>query len=152
MRQDREREDSGDPIASLAGSSLRVYMLLLTSDEPLGVREVQRRIGFKSPSTARHHLERLVELGLAYRTGGGYKAKKPREGMFAAYIVYKGKLLPRSLFIAAFSAGASAAYTLAPGSDPVASVVLWIITGLLALDSLLMWRTIKKYYLQARKE
>ncbi len=127
-------------------------MLLLTSEEPLGVREVQRRIGFRSPSTARHHLERLVELGLAYRTGGGYKARKPREGMFAAYIIYRGKLLPRNLFIAAFSAGASAAYTLAPGSDPVAAIAMWIITGLLTIDSYLMWRTIKNYYLQLGKE
>lgn len=143
MKEEKPDKEGADPISSLAGSSIKVYMLLLTTEEPLGVREVQRRIGFRSPSTARHHLERLVELGLAYRTGGGYKARKPREGMFAAYVVFKGKLLPRTLFIAAFSAGTSIAYTLAPGSDPVASIVLWIITGLLALDSYMMWRTVK---------
>ncbi|MEB3774202.1 MAG: winged helix-turn-helix domain-containing protein [Desulfurococcales archaeon] len=141
----RSNEDKGgDPISSLAGSSLRVYLLLLTSDKPLGVREVQRRAGFKSPSTARHHLERLVELGLAYRAGGGYKARKPREGLLAAYVVIKGRLLPRSILLLAFSLGIALTYTILGNHDPVASLILWIITGLLGLDAYTMWSTVKR--------
>jgi predicted transcriptional regulator len=47
--------------------------LLLKNDE-VGVRELQKVLGFKSPSTAKHHLDRLVELGLAEKTLNGYKA------------------------------------------------------------------------------
>ncbi len=143
MREKDDRE-AEDPVSSLAGSSLRVYILLLSSDRPLGVREVQRRIGFKSPSTARHHLERLVDLGLAYKTGGGYMAKRPREGFLAAYIIFKGRILPRSIIPAAFSVGASTVYSILPGSDPVASVVMWVMSLLFIGETYLTWRSVKK--------
>ncbi len=36
-----------------------------------GIREAQRSLGFKSPSLAQYHLEKLVALGLAMKDGSG---------------------------------------------------------------------------------
>ena len=121
-------EGQGDPLAALAGTSLRVYMLLLRSRRPLGVREVQRMLGFRSPSTARHHLERLVALGLAERVEGGYVARRPR-GLLSLYVVVRGRLVPLTGAVAAFALGVAAAYTLLPGGDPVAAALLWAVAS-----------------------
>ncbi|MET1101313.1 MAG: LexA family transcriptional regulator [Pyrodictiaceae archaeon] len=142
-------EDSGgasedkDPLEVLGGTGLRVYLFMLRAKRPLGVRELQRRLGFKSPSTAKHHLERLVLLGLAEKKGNGYVARRPR-GILAAYIVLAGRLVPRSLVTAVFSATATVAYALLPGSDPIAVIVLAVITLLLLYDALDSYRSAKK--------
>ncbi len=117
--------DGQDTVALLAGTALRVYLALLRSRRPLGVREVQKIIGARSPSTAHHHLERLVSLGLAKKTSSGYVAVKPR-GLLELYTVVRGRLIPRSAGLAVFTTAATIAYTLAPGSDPAASILLAI--------------------------
>jgi DNA-binding transcriptional ArsR family regulator len=126
----REKAEE-DPVFLLGGTSLRVYMLLLRAGKPLGVREVQRALKFKSVSTAKHHLDKLVELGLARRTERGYEALRPR-GILSSYVSLAGSLVPRSLALAFFALASAVAYSLTPGSDP-AAVVLLIIIGLLAL-------------------
>ncbi len=95
------KEQQSDPLLVIGGTSLRVYLLLLQSERPLGIREVQRTLGFKSPTTARHHLERLVELGLASRTQTGYKALKP-DGVLGELVFHAGRVLPRSVFLSSF--------------------------------------------------
>ncbi|MEB3755371.1 MAG: hypothetical protein GSR79_00700, partial [Desulfurococcales archaeon] len=61
---DQPNRTSSDPLLATGGTSLRVYLYLLQVNRPIGIRELQRSMGFKSPTTARHHLERLVDLGL----------------------------------------------------------------------------------------
>lgn len=129
-----------DPIETLAGTSLEVYLYLLEKGGPAGVREVQRALGFRSPSTARHHLERLVELGLARRTSEGYLALPPR-GLLSNYIVVRGRLLPRALFTAGFSVAVAAAYAIIPGGDPVASVLLGVVAALTAWEAWELYRS-----------
>lgn len=116
-----------DPISVLAGTGLKVYLYLLTKDDYTGVREVQRALGFKSPSTARHHLERLTELGLAVKSSRGYRALPPK-GVLREVVIVKGRLLPRNLFLAGFLAGALTVYSLLPGRDPAAIIILLIST------------------------
>ncbi len=56
--------------AELKGKTLLVYMYLLRSNDPdVGVREVQRSLGFSSPSVSSYHLNKLRELGLVDRLG-----------------------------------------------------------------------------------
>ncbi|HYR04427.1 MAG TPA: hypothetical protein VEO75_03480, partial [Nitrososphaerales archaeon] len=43
----------------LRGKTLKVYMYILKQGKPVGVREVQRELGFSSPSVAYHHIEKL---------------------------------------------------------------------------------------------
>ncbi len=131
-----EKDVEKDPLVELSGTALKIYMLLLRSKRPLGVREVQRLIGLKSPSTARHHLERLVELNLAKKNMNGYTAIIPRRSIFTTYIIVKGYILPRSLSIAVFSLTSFILYILLPGRDLVASLILLAITCLLLYNAI----------------
>ncbi len=79
----RDGRDPRDVIEGLGGTALRVYLVLVKVGRPVGVRELQRMMGFKSPSTAKHHLDRLADMGLVV---------KDREGNYKA--VYEGELLP----------------------------------------------------------
>ncbi len=144
---DNEGEDklrAKDPIQVIGGTSLRVYLTLLSLDKPVGIRELQRMLGFKSPSTARHHLERLVDLGLVERSGGGYRAKRPREGLLTAYMVVKGRLLPRLFITASFTIGLAIAYTIYPGSDPIGSLALFSAGILQFIEVARFWVTARK--------
>ena len=91
---------SGDREAEvrLEGTSLKIYVLLLESGRPLGVREVARVLGM-SPSTAHYHLSRLAKAGLVKETGSGFivVSRVRVEGFY--YIA--GRLVPR-LFIYTF--------------------------------------------------
>ena len=49
---------------ALRGKDWKVYWLLLKSGRQLSVRDVQKALGFSSPSVALHHLEQLRQLGL----------------------------------------------------------------------------------------
>jgi len=132
-----EKEPLRDPLEELSGTALRVYLLLLLEGRPMGVREVQRRLGLRSPSTARHHLERLRELGLVEYTGEGYVARPPRRGLLTAFAIVRGRLLPLPFAAAAFTAAAAMAYALLPGRDPAAVAVL---LASAAVQALAAWR------------
>ena len=49
----------------LKGKTLKVYMYMVKKKEPVGIREVQRDLGFSSPSVANYHIDKLVGLALA---------------------------------------------------------------------------------------
>ncbi|MEM3627429.1 MAG: hypothetical protein QXZ25_05325 [Candidatus Bathyarchaeia archaeon] len=58
--------------SALKGKTLLVYWYLLRQPaHAVGAREVQRALGFSSPSIAVHHLEKLQDLGLIRKTGTG---------------------------------------------------------------------------------
>ncbi len=100
MRKDKIwGNDAPDPVFELSGSSLRVYMLLLSERKPMSVREIQRRVGFRSPNSARHHLERLYNMGFIRKTRNGYVAIKPRSSILDLVFMMKGKILPRIIYV-----------------------------------------------------
>jgi len=67
-----------DQIASqLKGNTLRVYWCLIQSSKnPIGPRDIQRKLKFSSPSLAVYHLDKLVEIGLAEKVVGEYHLTK----------------------------------------------------------------------------
>jgi hypothetical protein len=67
-----------DKIASdLKGNTLRVYWYVLNaSGKVVGVREVQRALGFSSPTLALYHLDKLKDLGLVGKESGEYRLVK----------------------------------------------------------------------------
>ena len=132
-----------DPVEVLAGTSLKVYLYVLAKGDYVGVRELQRAMGFKSPSTARHHLDRLVELGLLEKDSRGYRARPPR-GLLAEFRLIRGRLLPKTAFLAAFLAGSTIAYALLPGRDPVAVIILVIATILEAVNAWNLYSTLRR--------
>ncbi len=154
LRHKVVKEAYSDPLIDLSGSTLKVYLILLSSKRPLGVREIQRAAGFRSPNSARHHLEKLVELGYALRVEEGYVAVKPRGSILSFFIMLRGILLPKALFYALLTTLLTIAYIVLryPGVDiyPLTfmvsiSVMLWLdATNLLRKTKYLTRLGIKK--------
>ena len=84
----------------LKGRTMSVYALLLSKGE-MGVREVQRELGFSSPSLALHHLTKLSELDLVKKDVHGiYSVSRTvRVGSLSLFIKFGSRLLPRFLFL-----------------------------------------------------
>ncbi|MBE3117062.1 winged helix-turn-helix transcriptional regulator [Candidatus Bathyarchaeota archaeon] len=57
---------------TLKGTALDIYRLLLKTNKPLGIREIQRILKLSSPSIAQHHLARLEAACLVKREWGNY--------------------------------------------------------------------------------
>jgi len=115
-------------------TTLRVYLELLAASRPMGVREVQRRLGFKSPSTSKYHLDKLVEMRLADKTANGkYVAKNDERTVFSLYTSVLGRLVPKLLVYATFSTTMLTAYVIShwPRIDPL--VLITCVVPILAL-------------------
>jgi hypothetical protein len=84
----------------LKGRTMSVYALLLTKDK-MGVRDVQRSLGFSSPSLALHHLTKLSELSLVEKdVHGEYSVTKTvKVGSLSLFVRIGKVLLPRFLFL-----------------------------------------------------
>jgi len=99
-----DADRSADIEASLKGKSMHVYMYLLKTGSPLGVREIQRDLKMSSPSVASHHLEKLKDLGLVDKDAYGryYLTKKVQVGVLKVFTQVGRFMLPRYSFYAAF--------------------------------------------------
>jgi hypothetical protein len=88
----------------LKGKTLQVYMYMIKKKEPVGVREVQRDLGFSSPSVANYHIDKLVDLTLICRDEYGryYVVQKVQVGVLQAFVNIGGLTVPRLSFFAAF--------------------------------------------------
>jgi DNA-binding transcriptional ArsR family regulator len=95
-------------LGSLTGKTLLVYWTLLKSGSYLGVREIQRKLNFSSPSVASYHLEKLNDLELVEKdiTGAYIVKKKADIAELNDIIVFRLAkrviLLPRFIFYAIF--------------------------------------------------
>jgi len=105
--KERERVDY-----ELRGKTLQVYLYLLRHGKAVGVREVQKELGFSSPSVAFHHLDKLINLGIIERDE--YEryvlVKKVDSGILHSFVNIAGLTLPRLGFYAAFFSTIAAAY------------------------------------------
>jgi predicted DNA-binding transcriptional regulator len=96
----------------LRGKTLKVYLYVLKQGKPVGVREVQRELGFSSPSVAFHHIEKLTRLGIVEQdsTGDYVLSKKVDPGILQAFVNVGRFSLPRLGFYAAFFTTVAVAY------------------------------------------
>jgi DNA-binding transcriptional ArsR family regulator len=79
-------------------------MYMVKRKEPVGVREVQRDLGFSSPSVANYHIDKLVEMALVTQDEYGryYVVQKVQVGVLQAFVNIGGLAVPRLSFFAAF--------------------------------------------------
>jgi hypothetical protein len=87
--------------SELKGKTLLVYWYVLQqSTHSVGVREVQRALGFSSPSIAVHHLQKLQDLGLVDKKGTGeYVLEEEVKVGILRFFTRLGRfLVPRYLF------------------------------------------------------
>ena len=94
--------DDANIESELKGKTLLVYMHILKGgQETVGVREVQRALGFSSPSVAAYHLQKLQDLGLVENAYGDYRLiKEVKVGVLRSFVSVGGVMLPRFLFYA----------------------------------------------------
>jgi len=72
-----------------------------SEDGIIGVRELQRQLGFSSPALAAYHLNKLTGLKLVENVRGDYKLiKEVRVGVLKQFIKLGTFLLPRYVLYA----------------------------------------------------
>lgn len=100
--------------SELKGKTMLVYMHMIRADQPsVGVREVQRALGFSSPSVASYHLNKLQDLGLVDSERGDYKlVREVKIGVLRQFVTFGGVMLPRLLFYAVLVTSMLATYIL----------------------------------------
>jgi hypothetical protein len=94
--------DEEEIVSKLKGNTLRAYWALLsTEDGIIGVRELQRELGFSSPALAAYHLNKLVDFDLAVNERGDYRlVKEVKVGVLKQYIKLGSFLFPRYVLYA----------------------------------------------------
>jgi len=134
---------------ALQGKTLKVYLTILDSSEPIGAREVQRVLNYSSVNVAVHHLDKLCKVGLAAKDEHGryFATKKVNIGIMDLFMNLGRIRFPRLLFYAAFFAALSIMYfTTAPiviGRDSAFVIVLAVAgTFLFAYEAFKVWRQI----------
>ena len=130
----------------LGPTSMRIYTELLKSRRPMGVRELQRRVGLKSPSTVKYHLDRLIEAGLVEKLADGtYRAVKSQSTVLALYTSIRGMLMPRIIPIALGAIAFAITYILLnPNTDIILLGALIVFALLILKEGILLHRTIRK--------
>jgi hypothetical protein len=96
------------------GKTWDVYLCILTSSAPIGVREIWRALGFSSPSLAQYHVNKLLDLRLIESTTGGKYVTNDEERLEAlrSFLMLRGMLIPRMVVYAALLSGVLASYVL----------------------------------------
>lgn len=121
---------------AVSGRLARVYFVLLREGRPMGVREVQRLAGLSSPSSAKHYLDKLVELGLAEKVSGEYVARVSGESLMSVYIGLLGSVVPRLVPYAVFSTVLLAVFSVLAKPPLECVAVAAVPTALLWVESL----------------
>jgi len=91
----------------LSGVIWEVYLYILTSNEPVGVRDVWRGLKLSSPSLAQYHINHLLDMGLVAQTvDNKYVAEeKARIDVLRSFVLLRGRLISRMTFYGAFTLG-----------------------------------------------
>jgi pilus assembly protein TadC len=98
-------EDELRAFSELRGNTLRVYLTVIRAGNPIGIRELQRKLEFSSPALATYHLEKLEDLQLIKKTPKGYVLiKTVKIGALAQTVKFGSLLLPRYTFYLALFA------------------------------------------------
>jgi len=87
--------------SALKGKTLLVYWYLLQQPKhTVGIRQVQRALGFSSPSISVHHLGKLEDLGLVQKkmTGEYVLEQEVKVGVLRFFTRMGRFLVPRYLF------------------------------------------------------
>jgi predicted DNA-binding transcriptional regulator len=128
----------------LRGKTMTVYLFLLKHRIPVGTREVQRALGFSSPSIAVHHIDKLLRLGIVQKDEYGryVLAKKVDVGVLNAFVSVGRFALPRLGFYAAFFTTITLAYLLVNSSQLDLYASIGTVGAVLAFwfEALRVWR------------
>ena len=126
--------------SQLKGKTLLVYWYMLRSSSfSVGVREVQRALGFSSPSVAAHHLNKLLSLGLVDQKGTGeyFITQEVKVGLLRFFTRLGRFLVPRYLFYSVWFSTMLIVYLIFYGLNGSIHNIAAIIFGVIAC--LILW-------------
>jgi DNA-binding transcriptional ArsR family regulator len=132
----------------LKGKTLLVYWYLLQqSNHTVGVREVQRALGFSSPSIAMHHLEKLQDLNLVEKKGTGeyVLVEEIKVGILRFFTRMGRFLVPRYLFYSILLSTMLITYLILCGWSQILPSFYAVMFGLIAsvifwIETIRLWR------------
>ncbi|MFP3191474.1 MAG: helix-turn-helix domain-containing protein [Thermoproteota archaeon] len=121
----------------LKGKLLQVYLYVLKHNE-VGVREVQRSLGFKSPSLAEYYLKKLENMGLVYESKGKYYLSNSQKPEIISHLVKVGSfLIPRMIFYGLFYLALSVYYVIRILFYGVSLIDVFVLSILLVSSSII---------------
>jgi hypothetical protein len=125
--------------SELKGKTLLVYMYIIRVKQPsVGVREVQRALGFSSPSVSAYHLNKLKDLGLVESIRGDYSLiREIKVGVLRQFVTLGGVMLPRYLFYAVLLTTMLVTYVLQFPMEPTRQNITTLIMG--AVPAIILW-------------
>ena len=125
--------------SELKGKTLLVYMYIIRVNQPsVGVREIQRALGFSSPSVSAYHLNKLKDLGLVESIRGDYSLiRMVKVGVLKQFVTFGGIMLPRYLFYAVLLTTMLVTYVLQFPMEPTRQNITTVIMG--AVPALILW-------------
>lgn len=96
----------------ISGTTLDVYLCILTSKNSTGVRDVWRTLKLSSPSLAQYHINKLLDLKLIENSPDGkYQANEEEQiESLKSFVKLRGRLIPRLVFYGAILSGIVASY------------------------------------------
>jgi hypothetical protein len=112
-----ENETKG--VKELKGNTLRVYLHLLRNG-PCELRDVQRALGFSTPSLASYHLNRLIRAGYAAQNTAGqyHSVKDVSEEILEGYTKIGTVLIPQLAFFAVLLTALIVFFSIMSLTDP----------------------------------
>jgi len=133
--------------SELKGKTLLVYMRMLkNTSEAVGVREIQRELGFSSPSVSSYHLTKLQDLGLIENVYGDYRVvKEVKVGVLRQFVTFGGVMLPRYLFYAVLMTTMILTYLIQrpfyPSPEAITTLVMGVVPAvILWYETIRIWR------------
>ena len=94
------------------GKTWDVYLCVLNSDDPIGVREIWRKLGLSTPTLAQNHVNKLLELRLIESTPQGKYVTNDVERLetLKNFLALRGLMIPRMVAYAALLSGVMLSY------------------------------------------
>jgi predicted DNA-binding transcriptional regulator len=135
--------------SQLKGKTIMIYWYLLQQPtHTVGVRQVQRALGFSSPSIAVHHLGKLEDLGLVRKkvTGEYVLEEEVKVGILRFFTRMGRFLVPRYLFYSVLFSTMLTAYLVLTTLGQTAPSLYAVMFGSIAslffwVETIRLWRT-----------
>lgn len=125
--------------------TLRYYVMLRDVNHPVGVREAQRLLGFKSPGKSQRVLNRLVKLGLAVKTPEGkYVISRDPPFELIGKMIIKGRLVPKITVLGVYTTSLALSYILLAKPPFEIVVVLLLLVIPIWIEGLMEYLELKR--------
>lgn len=128
------------------GKTWDVYLCVLKSGDPIGVKEIWRKLGLSTLSLAQNHVNKLLELRLIELTPQGNYVTNEVERLetLKSFLALRGLMIPRMVVYAALLSGIMLSYiTFWPWRGDFRDLVVLTVT--LFSVSTFLFEAVKQY-------